>query len=153
MKLYIETSVPNMLFHDDAPDKQEATLVFFDWLRISSHEVCTSRITLDELTNAPEPKRSLMLETLTNARVVMLETGNQELALAEAYVREAVLPQTYFADALHVAAAVCHRVDVVVSWNMRHLVNLWRVRRINAVNLRLGWPTILIHTPEEVVEL
>jgi len=36
---------------------------------------------------------------------------------------------------------------------MRHLVNLWRVRRINAVNLRLGWPTILIHTPEEVVDL
>lgn len=92
MKLYIETSVPNMLFHDDAPDKQEATMVFFDWLRISSHDVCTSRITLDELTNAPEPKRSLMLQTLTNARVVMLETGNRELVLAEAYVREAVLP-------------------------------------------------------------
>jgi hypothetical protein len=43
-------------------------------------------------------------------------------------------------------------MDVIASWNMRQLVNLWRLRRINAVNLRLGWPTILIHAPEEALE-
>ena len=153
MKLYIETSVPNMLFHDDAPDKQQATKMFFQWVRMTSHEVYTSRVTYEELADAPEPKRTLMVAALANVGAIELETGDRELALAEAYVQEGALPVRYLADALHAATAVCHRMDVVVSWNMRHLVNLWRVRRINAVNLRLGWPTILVHTPEEVVDL
>ena len=32
MKLYIETSVPNMLRHDDAPDKRRVTALFVEWL-------------------------------------------------------------------------------------------------------------------------
>ncbi len=54
-------------------------------------------------------------------------------------------------DALPVATAVCHRLDVVVSWNMKHLVNVRRVQRINETNAREGWPLIRIHTPEEVL--
>jgi hypothetical protein len=57
----------------------------------------------------------------------------------------------YQNDALHVALAVCHALDVVVSWNMKHLVNVRKVQRINAVNLRHGLPAIRIHTPEEIV--
>lgn len=55
-------------------------------------------------------------------------------------------------DALHVAVAVCHRLDVVVNWNMEHLVNVRRIERINQVNLRYGFPSIRIHTPREVME-
>ena len=57
----------------------------------------------------------------------------------------------YQNDALHVALAVCHALDVVVSWNMKHLVNVRKVERINAVNLRYGLLAIRIHTPEEIV--
>jgi len=83
MKLYIETSVPNMLFHDDAPAKREATKVFFDWLRVASAEVYTSRVTLDELAAAPEPKRRRMLQALTEAGVIEIATGMRELELAQ----------------------------------------------------------------------
>jgi len=44
-------------------------------------------------------------------------------------------------------------LDVVVSWNMKHLVNVRKVKRINEVNQHCGMPSILIHTPEEVMRL
>ena len=49
MKLYIETTVPNFLYADDAPDKQEATRLFFDWLRMSADELFISKLVEDEI--------------------------------------------------------------------------------------------------------
>ena len=42
MRLYLETTVPNFLFAEDAPDKRQATEVFFDWLRVASDELFVS---------------------------------------------------------------------------------------------------------------
>ena len=43
------------------------------------------------------------------------------------------------------------RVDVLVSWNFRHIVNLGRIRLFNAVNLEQGYGLIEIRTPKEVL--
>jgi hypothetical protein len=55
------------------------------------------------------------------------------------------------ADAQHIAIATVARVDVLVSWNFRHIVNLQRIRGYNSVNLRMGYPMIEIRTPREVL--
>jgi hypothetical protein len=39
MKLYLETSVPNFLFAEDAPEKRRVTEMFFEWLKLSDHQV------------------------------------------------------------------------------------------------------------------
>jgi hypothetical protein len=44
MKLYIETTVPNFLFTEQAPESRRVTEVFFGWLRLSEHEVFSSQI-------------------------------------------------------------------------------------------------------------
>jgi len=66
-------------------------------------------------------------------------------------------PESYQHDfrtmALHVAMAVCHRADMIVSWNMKHLANPNKVALINVVNRQNGWPLIRIHTPQEVLGL
>lgn len=54
-------------------------------------------------------------------------------------------------DALHVALATIGRVDVMVSWNFKHIVNLNRIRLFNAVNLEQGYGLIEIRTPMEVL--
>jgi len=41
-------------------------------------------------------------------------------------------------------------VDVLVSWNFRHIVNLDRIRGFNAVNLRGGYALLEIRSPLEV---
>ena len=55
------------------------------------------------------------------------------------------------ADAQHIAIASVGRVDVLVSWNFMHIVNLKRIHGYNSVNLRNGYPMIEIRTPREVL--
>jgi hypothetical protein len=54
------------------------------------------------------------------------------------------------ADAQHIAVATVARVDVLVSWNFRHIVNVDRIHGFNAVNLRAGYPLLEIRSPLEV---
>jgi hypothetical protein len=51
---------------------------------------------------------------------------------------------------LHIAVATVSRVDVVASWNFKHIVKLSRIRAYNAVNLKLGYPELEIRSPLEV---
>jgi hypothetical protein len=53
-------------------------------------------------------------------------------------------------DALHVASATAHRADVIVSWNMKHIVHLAKIRAFNEVNRENGYPEILIQTPRQM---
>jgi hypothetical protein len=54
---------------------------------------------------------------------------------------------------VHVALAVLNNLDVVVTWNMKHLANVRRIEGINRTNLAMRLPLIRIHTPEEVIDL
>lgn len=62
-----------------------------------------------------------------------------------------VLPAKMRVDAQHIAIATVGRVDVLVSWNFKHIVNLRRIHGYNSVNLRRGYPMIEIRTPREVL--
>jgi len=42
-------------------------------------------------------------------------------------------------------------VDIVASWNFKYLVNLDRIRKYNAVNLKEGYSLIEIRTPREII--
>ena len=153
MKLYIETSVPNFLFTDDAPDKRRITELFFDWLALSPHDLFVSDEVELEMSRAPEPKRARMRDALRRLPLASLEVTAEAEALAALYIREGVLPGRFEADAVHVAVAVCHGLDVVVTWNMKHLANARRVMAINIVNERLGLPAIRVQTPAEIMRL
>jgi len=54
---------------------------------------------------------------------------------------------------LHIALATLNNVDVLASWNFKHIVNLNRIRLYNSINLKLGYRMIEIRTPREILEL
>ena len=54
-------------------------------------------------------------------------------------------------DAQHIATATICRVDVLVSWNFKHIVNLDRIHGYNSVDLRMGYFLIEIRTPQEIL--
>lgn len=85
MRLYLETTVPNFLFAEDAPDKRRATEVFFDWLRVASDELFVSTLVEDEIVACSEPKRSQMISVLRGLplRVLPVAVGRKG---GEAYV-------------------------------------------------------------------
>ena len=71
--------------------------------------------------------------------------------LADAYQSHRILTPKYYDDGLHIALATIAEVDVLVSWNFKHIVNFHRIRLFNGVNLLLGYKAIQIFSPLEVV--
>lgn len=69
----------------------------------------------------------------------------------EEYHAAKVIGEVHEADARHIATASVQRVDVLVSWNFKHIVNLDRIRGYNSVNLRLGYPLLEIRSPREIL--
>jgi hypothetical protein len=63
-----------------------------------------------------------------------------------------VLGPGSYSDVLHIALATTRRVDVLVSWNFRHIVNFGRIRLFNAANLEEGFGVLEIRTPKEVLD-
>ena len=72
--------------------------------------------------------------------------------LAETYILECALTNKSFSDALHIALVTLNNVDVLASWNFKHIVNLNRIMLYNSINLRLGYRIIEIRTPREILE-
>ena len=56
-------------------------------------------------------------------------------------------------DAEHIASASVADVDLIVSWNFKHIVHFEKIRGYHAVNLLRGFHQIPIHSPTEVIEL
>ncbi|GMV90551.1 MAG: hypothetical protein AMXMBFR82_03290 [Candidatus Hydrogenedentota bacterium] len=108
-----------------------------------------SDLTLQELANAPTEVRD-RLALVPEVYIETIRLGAEAGELADEYISSGVLPARLRADAQHIAMATVARVDVLVSWNFKHIVNLQRIRGYNSVNLRLGYPLIEIRTPREV---
>ena len=68
-----------------------------------------------------------------------------------AYVDAKIIPTKYLRDAQHVAIAVVRETDVVVSWNLEHIVKVKTRREVNAINQLRGYHAIELATPEEVL--
>ena len=109
-----------------------------------------SSLTVQELATAPaEVRRHLASVPETHIETVQLGTEARELA--EAYIAAGVVMATMRADAQHIAIATVARVDVLVSWNFKHIVNLRRIQGYNSVNLRSGYPMLEIRAPRELL--
>ncbi len=102
-KIYIETSVFNFVFADDAPDKRHDVLVLFDEICHGKYKPYSSAYVLRELRRAPEPKRGKMFSLLERYAVTILPADDEAQKLAEKYVSEGIVPEKYLTDALHIA--------------------------------------------------
>jgi hypothetical protein len=71
-------------------------------------------------------------------------------ALAVHYITSGIFTEVMYNDAVHVAAAVLTRQDVLLSWNFKHLVNRRRRAQVNNLNVSLGLPIIDIVAPPEI---
>ena len=61
-----------------------------------------------------------------------------------------IVPERFQVDAGHIALATVGQVDIVVSWNFRHIVRFDRIRMFNAANRELGYKEVEIYSPREV---
>lgn len=104
----------------------------------------------EELEAAPPELRREILEEIRGIEFELVAENMDSAGLFAAYLEARIVPPRYRNDLRHVAVATVARVDALVSWNFRHLVNLRTRRVVHAVNLRLGHPLLEIVSPEEV---
>ena len=102
-----------------------------------------------ELIEAPERVRDLFNSTFEAADVLSITEEIDHLAAT--YVAQGVVTPKYEDDARHVAACTANRIDFLVSWNFRHMVNVQRETAFNGVNLLNGYPAIRIVNPLEII--
>ena len=147
LRVYLDTSVFSAYYDQRMPERRSLTQAF--WLRLDEFDVATSELTREELTQTSDPaQRRRLTGLLKGFRLVELTLEMRELAAR--YLAGGVFSGLMLNDALHVAAAVLDRQDILLSWNFRHLVNRRRRAMVNEINISLSLPTIEIVAPPEV---
>ena len=147
LKIYIDTSVVGGYY--DKEFKLE-TRLFFKEVKQGRFQIIYSSVTDDELLEAPKKVRELINE-LPEKYVTRVELTEEAFVLADTYLLEKVVGKTSREDCFHIALATLHQVDILLSWNFKHNVNYNRIRGYNGVNMKLGYPTIDIRSPKEII--
>lgn len=132
MRIYIDTSVVGG-FYDKEFD--EATREFFKKVKKGEIVLVVSELLQAELLRAPDNVRN-HLDKYSKKQIQRVELTQEAKILADRYIAEQVVGATSKADCQHIAIATINKVDVLVSWNFKHIVNLKRIRGYNSVNLK-----------------
>ena len=132
--LYIDTSVIGGYF--DVEFDQQTRLLFSSILK-GEYQVLYSSVTEDELLEAPKQVR-MLLDEIPKTLKTYVELTEEATELGDAYISEKVVGKTSREDCFHIALATIHKVDILVSWNFKHIVNVHRIRGYNSVNLKMG---------------
>ena len=107
-----------------------------------------SSVTNEELRSAPVAVRGI-LEAIA-PRLERIRVTDEVERLADRYIESGAIGAAMRSDAEHIAAATVAGVDMLASWNFRHMVNLWRIRQYNAVNRMMGYGFLDIRSPREL---
>lgn len=146
-RIYIDTSVIGGYFDEEFC---EATILLFQRLENCEVIFVVSDLLDIELINAPEKVRNL-LHQYSKDNFERVELTEDAEKLANTYIAEKVVGKTSLEDCRHIAMATINKVDVLASWNFKHIVNLDRIKGYNAVNLKFGYAMIEIRSPKDLV--
>ncbi len=147
-RIYIDTSVVGGYFDEEF---KEATIKLFERLDNNEITFIVSDLLDLELLNAPPLVKEHLLK-YTADKFERVELTQDAIQLADAYIEAKVVGKTSLEDCRHIALATINKVDVLASWNFKHIVNLDRIKGYNSVNLRLGYSIIEIRSPKDLVK-
>ncbi len=145
-RVYVDTSVLGGCHDDEFAPWSNGLMKDF---RLGNFRPVVSEVVDAEVRDAPEPIRDIYSELLT-LEPEFLNATEEAVQLAETYLEQQILTAKFFDDALHIALASVAEVDVLVSWNFKHIVHFDKIRLFTAVNIELGYKPLQIYSPREV---
>ena len=154
LKIYLDTSVINFLFAEDAPDFKRVTIDFFEhYVRRNVYQVYVSEVVVREIeqtSDANQKERLLNVIAEYDLRVLPLTDEANKLALL--YLDEKILPEKKLDDARHIALTTINQMDILLSWNFKHLANINKQLAVKVINEREGYfYPMLLTNPMEVL--
>jgi hypothetical protein len=137
LKVYLDTSIINFLRADDAPVYKNATEILFNDIIVPNKiETYISRVSLEEIDGTTNDKTRKELQELVNKykdHFKILEADNEKIDeitfLAEEYIKGKIIPEKKISDAFYVAYSIVFEMDILLSWNFKHLANINKEKR------------------------
>ena len=146
-RYYIDTSVIGGCLDEEF---EKASVRLMDLFVKGDKVALISDITIAELSRAPHDVQKI-LEGIPSDHIEEVFLDEDSNSLSASYIEEKVIRGRFLADSQHIAIATVVNADVKISWNFKHIVNIERIRGFNSVNIKLGFGTMEIRSPWEVV--
>lgn len=146
-RLYFDTSVFGGVYDKEF---QAVTTQLFEMVKTGEITCVYSDLTEFELENAPEKVKEHFLD-LPYEHIEFIEITEEMDQLANNYINEKVVGETSIDDCRHIACATIKKVDYLVSWNFKHIVNVFRIRGYNSINIKNGYSQLDIRSPKEII--
>jgi hypothetical protein len=146
LRVYVDTSVIGGCFDPEFAQWSNALLRDFE---MGFFRPVLSKAVEAEILSAPEQVREKYADLLALG-AEFLPVTNEADELVARYLERGILNVRFRGDMLHIALATVFDVDVLVSWNFKHIVKLQKIQLFNAVNLEQGYKAIQIYSPREV---
>jgi hypothetical protein len=147
LRIYADTSVFGGCFDTEFAVESRR---LFEEVGQGRFVLVVSPVTTRELDRAPVTVQEV-LGALPASQVEYVRLSEETDALRDAYVAAGIVGPASVRDAEHIAAASVAGVDMVVSWNFRHIVHYDKIAGYHAINLLHGYPTPFIYSPKEMV--
>lgn len=152
LKVYLDTSVISYLQQEDAPERMKDTLALWTQFEDGKYDICLSQVTLDEVGECREPKRTVLYEYLSRISYTKLEITDEVFKVANQIIDMGILTKKSIDDCQHIATAVVHGCDCIISWNFKHIVNVKTIRGVRAITNLEGYKQIEILSPSALLE-
>jgi predicted nucleic acid-binding protein len=152
--LYLDTSVISFALSEDIPNEdRNITLKLIEEINKGKYVGLISDVVVREIGNTRDSaKRDQLLKLVNQIELNdILAVDKESDSLADKYIKENVIPVVYRDDALHIALASVKGLDILVSWNFKHLVKHKTRIKVAGINTLLGYKVIDICTPWEVL--
>ena len=139
-------------YFDTNRDAHADTVKLFEEIRAGRYQAYTSAYAIGELERAPEEKFKKMKNLITEYNITVLDYSEETNKLASMYQEQGTLPQRSTTDARHIAVAVVNDLDMILSLNFEHIVRKKTVIMTGSLNSQLGYRSVEIRSPMEVVD-
>lgn len=147
LKILLDTSVYSAMLDERDTIRQNQTKDF--WKNIDNFELYFSNVNLEEIEAIRDEKlRNKMKEFLINGK--KLEITTEVERMKSIYINEELIPERFENDALLLALTTVHSIDILISWNFKHLVKRKTRIGVNLINLKEGYKSIEILAPPEL---
>jgi len=147
-RFYFDTSVLSGVFDTEF---EEHSTILMERVKLGQIKAVISEVAEEEIMKARKEIQDFY-KSLPKSSIEFVEITKDAVLLADTYIKDKVVGKTSRNDCLHIAMATISKVDILVSWNFKHIVNIYRIRGYNSVNIKLGYPPLEIRSPKDIVE-
>lgn len=151
--VYLETTIPSYLASRPASDLILAgeQLLTHQWWENKRHlfQLYVSELVIDEASAGDSVAAKKRLSLIEDLNVLAADAKTKQLT--EALIGSGLIPSKASADAIHVATACRYEIDILLTWNCRHIANAQILRSLSKVVEKNGYQLPVVCTPIELM--